>query len=49
VLREKIERVRAEKERLKRLQELDEIEEQTKREIMDVQRKVGGVSSKSLQ
>jgi hypothetical protein len=42
VLRERIERVRAEKARLKRVQELEDIQAQTKREIMEVQRRVGG-------
>jgi hypothetical protein len=38
----RIERIRAEKERLTRIQELEALEEETKREILDTQRRVGG-------
>lgn len=41
VLRKRMERIRAEKERLTRIQELQTLEEQTKREILDAQKRVG--------
>jgi hypothetical protein len=42
ILRERIEQIRAEKEGLTRIQELEALEEQTKREILDAQKRVGG-------
>ncbi|CZR50587.1 uncharacterized protein PAC_00461 [Phialocephala subalpina] len=38
ILRDRIDRIRIEKERLERIQELKDLEEQTKREILDAQR-----------
>jgi hypothetical protein len=40
ILKDRIERIRAEKERLTRIQELEALEEETKREILDTQRRV---------
>jgi hypothetical protein len=42
MLRKRIEQIRAEKERLTRIQELEALEEQTRREILDTQKRVGG-------
>jgi hypothetical protein len=44
ILRDRMERIRAEKERLKKIQELEELEEQTKKEILNVQKRAGGGS-----
>jgi hypothetical protein len=47
ILKDRIERIRAEKERLTRIQELEALEEETKREILDAQRRVDGGSGAS--
>jgi hypothetical protein len=49
ILKYRIERIRAEKERLTRIQELEALEEKTQREILNTQRRVdgGGVASGS--
>jgi hypothetical protein len=47
ILKDRIERIRAEKERLIRIQELEALEEETKRDILDMQRRVDRGSSAS--
>jgi hypothetical protein len=47
ILKDRIERIRAEKERLTRIQELEALEEETKRDILDTQRRVYGGSGAS--
>jgi hypothetical protein len=44
ILRDRMERIRGEKERLKKIQELEVLEEQTKKEILNMQKRAGGGS-----